>query len=133
MIRRLVPAFAAFTALAGCAYPETPPALPSATAPAGVTSAAIEMQRAPVTILISIDGFHPDYLKRGLTPNLSRLAEGGVTGPMRPSFPSKTFPNHWTIVTGVRPDRHGIAANMMEDPSRPGEVFTMAKPSSNSM
>lgn len=126
MIRRLVPAFAAFTALAGCAYPETPPALPSATAPAGVTSAAIEMQRAPVTILISIDGFHPDYLKRGLTPNLSRLAAGGVTGPMRPSFPSKTFPNHWTIVTGVRPDRHGIAANMMEDPSRPGEVFTMA-------
>ena len=72
--------------------PETPPALPSATAPAGVTSAAIEMQRAPVTILISIDGFHPDYLKRGLTPNLSRLAAGGVTGPMRPSFPSKTFP-----------------------------------------
>jgi predicted AlkP superfamily pyrophosphatase or phosphodiesterase len=86
----------------------------------------VEAERAPVTILVSIDGFRPDYLDRGLTPNLSRLAAQGVTGPMRPSFPSKTYPNHWTLVTGVRPDRHGITANMMEDPSRPGEVFTMA-------
>lgn len=78
------------------------------------------------TILISIDGFHPDYLARGVTPNLARLAATGATGPMRPSFPTKTFPNHWTLVTGMRPDRHGIVANRMEDPARPGEVFTMA-------
>ena len=45
---------------------------------------------------------------------------------MRPSFPSKTFPNHWTIVTGLRPDHHGIIANTMEDARRPGETFTMA-------
>src|SRR3546814_12505958 len=37
-----------------------------------------------------------------------------------------TFPNHWTLVTGEVPDRHGIVANRMEDPARPGEIFTMA-------
>ncbi|ONF97743.1 alkaline phosphatase family protein [Sphingomonas jeddahensis] len=125
MFRRLIPSLAALTALAGCAYPWTPPALPAATAPAPLASTPSEA-REPVTILVSIDGFRPDYLNRGITPNLSRLAAGGATGQMRPSFPSKTFPNHWTLVTGVRPDRHGITANMIEDPSRPGEVFTMA-------
>ncbi|QUT07315.1 alkaline phosphatase family protein [Sphingobium phenoxybenzoativorans] len=82
--------------------------------------------RPPVTILISIDGFRPDYLDRGVTPHLSRLAAEGVSASMRPSFPSKTFPNHWAIVTGRRPDHNGIVANSMEDASRPGETFTMA-------
>jgi predicted AlkP superfamily pyrophosphatase or phosphodiesterase len=82
--------------------------------------------RTPVTILISIDGFRADYLRRGNSPRLDALAAQGVSAAMRPSFPSKTFPNHWTIVTGVRPDRHGIVANRMEDPARPGEVFTQA-------
>ena len=122
MFRVLPIAIAAL--LAGCAYPSNPPALPPANVPAPAAT-AVEA-RAPVTILIAIDGFRPDYLDRGLTPNLSHLAVGGATGPMRPSFPSKTFPNHWTLVTGLRPDRHGITANVMEDPARPGEVFTMA-------
>lgn len=126
MFRRFLPTLAALSALAGCAYPANPPALPPANTPAPLASADAVAPRAPVTILISIDGFRPDYLDRGLTPVLSRLAADGVTGPMRPSFPSKTFPNHWTIVTGLRPDRHGITANSMEDPARPGEVFTMA-------
>ncbi|PAX09445.1 ectonucleotide pyrophosphatase/phosphodiesterase [Sphingomonas lenta] len=82
--------------------------------------------RAPITVLVSIDGFHLSYLDRGVTPNLSRLAAEGATGEMRPSFPSKTFPNHWTLVTGMVPDRHGIVANSFEDPARPGETFTMA-------
>ena len=64
--------------------------------------------------------------RRGVTPNLSKLAAEGASGPMRPSFPSKTFPNHWTIVTGLRPDRHGITANKMRDAARPDETFTMA-------
>ncbi|AQR73841.1 ectonucleotide pyrophosphatase/phosphodiesterase [Sphingomonas sp. LM7] len=89
------------------------------------TSAASVETRAPVTILISIDGFRPDYLDRGVTPVLSRLAAEGARGAMRPSFPSKTYPNHWTLVTGLRPDRHGLVANKMEDPARPGETFTM--------
>ncbi|HEX8302895.1 ectonucleotide pyrophosphatase/phosphodiesterase [Sphingomonas sp.] len=87
--------------------------------------AAVET-KAPVTILVSIDGFRPDYLERGVTPNLSGLAAKGLAAPMRPSFPSKTFPNHWTLVTGLRPDRHGITANKMEDPARPDETFTMS-------
>ncbi len=82
-------------------------------------------QRAPVTILISIDGFRPDYRDRGVTPNLDALAAGGISGAMRPSFPSVTFPNHYTLVTGLRPDRNGIVGNRMEDSRRPGEVFTM--------
>lgn len=81
--------------------------------------------RTPVTILISIDGFRADYLDRGVTPNLSALAASGVHAAMRPSFPSKTFPNHWTLVTGLRPDRTGIVANTMEDAARPKEVFKM--------
>jgi predicted AlkP superfamily pyrophosphatase or phosphodiesterase len=81
---------------------------------------------APVTILVSIDGFRPDYLDRGVTPNLNALAAGGVSASMRPSFPSVTFPNHWTLVTGKVPDHTGIVGNRMEDPARPGEAFTMA-------
>ncbi|HEX4846758.1 MAG TPA: ectonucleotide pyrophosphatase/phosphodiesterase, partial [Novosphingobium sp.] len=79
-----------------------------------------------VVILIAFDGFRPDYLDRGVTPNLSRLARQGITGPMRPAFPTKTFPNHWTLVTGLVPDRNGIVGNRFEDPARPGELFTMA-------
>jgi predicted AlkP superfamily pyrophosphatase or phosphodiesterase len=81
--------------------------------------------RPPVTILVSIDGFRADYLDRGVTPNLNALAKGGISAAMRPSFPSKTFPNHWTLVTGVRPDRNGIVSNNMEAVERPGEKFTM--------
>lgn len=79
-----------------------------------------------LVILVSFDGFHPSYLDRGVTPNLSRLARQGVTGQMRPSFPSKTFPNHWTLVTGLVPDHSGLVGNRFEDPRRPGVIFTMA-------
>jgi predicted AlkP superfamily pyrophosphatase or phosphodiesterase len=80
----------------------------------------------PLVILVSIDGFRPDYLDRGVTPVLSALAGGGVRGVMRPSFPSKTFPNHYTLVTGLRPDRHGVVDNNMEDPAIPGVTFRMS-------
>lgn len=113
------------TALAACTYPYSPPSLPSATAESAVATTSSEV-RAPVTILVSVDGFRPDYLDRGVTPRLLALARGGVSGSMIPSFPSKTFPNHWTLVTGLVPDRHGIVANTMEDARRPGETFTMA-------
>ncbi len=85
-------------------------------------------QSEPITILVSIDGFRPDYLDRGITPRLSELRETGVFAPMRPSFPSKTFPNHYTIVTGLRPDHHGITGNAMIDPARPGQMFSLGNP-----
>lgn len=80
--------------------------------------------RKPDTlILISIDGFRADYLNRGLTPALSALAAKGVRATsMRPSFPTLTFPNHYTLVTGLTPDHHGIVNNRMVDP-RSGHVF----------
>lgn len=81
--------------------------------------------REDITILISLDGFRPDYLDRGNTPALSRLAAEGVRGSMRPSFPSVTFPNHYTLVTGLHPGRNGMVNNRMEDPQRPGVVFTL--------
>lgn len=80
----------------------------------------------PVTILVSLDGFRPDYLDRGVTPVLSRLAREGARGAMRPSFPTKTFPNHYALVTGLRPDRNGIVDNTFEDPAIPGVTFRMS-------
>src|SRR5579863_7049182 len=70
---------------------------------------------APLTILVSIDGFRADYLQRGKTPTLVAMAGHGASAAMRPSFPSITFPNHYTLVTGLRPDRHGVVGNNMED------------------
>jgi len=85
----------------------------------------------PLTILISIDGFRPDYLDRGVTPTLSALAASGVRASMRPSFPSKTFPNHYALVTGLRPDRNGVVDNTMLDPKIPGVTFKMADKATN--
>jgi predicted AlkP superfamily pyrophosphatase or phosphodiesterase len=81
---------------------------------AGLVPAAA-LAKPPLLILISIDGFGFDYLGRGKTPVLAALAAAGVSGPMRPSYPSLTFPNHYTLVTGLRPDHHGIVDNTMED------------------
>ncbi|WP_427788667.1 ectonucleotide pyrophosphatase/phosphodiesterase [Brevundimonas diminuta] len=77
--------------------------------------APVETAQTPNVILISIDGFRADYLERGVTPVLSRLAAEGASGPMKPSFPSVTFPNHYTLVTGLHPDHHGIVGNNMVD------------------
>lgn len=86
---------------------------------AACTSLADPPAAAPAPVLlVSIDGFHPGYLRRGLTPTLSRLARDGVRARwMNPSYPSLTFPNHYTLVTGLRPDRHGIVHNVMRDPA----------------
>lgn len=88
-------------------------------------TASAPQAREAIVILISLDGFRPDYLDRGNTPALSRLAAEGVRGSMRPSFPSVTFPNHYTLVTGLHPGRNGMVNNRMEDPQRPGAVFTL--------
>ena len=72
---------------------------------------------------MSLDGFRWDYLDRGLTPNLSRLAREGVRAEaMVPVFPTKTFPNHYTIVTGRYPAKHGIAGNVFTAPDVGGRL-----------
>ena len=54
----------------------------------------------PVLIVLSMDGFRADYLLRNMTPNLKKLSDCGVHSPyMRAMFPTKTFPNHYTIAT----------------------------------
>ena len=68
-------------------------------------------------ILISMDGFRWDYFDKTDTPNFDLLISGGVKSKaLIPSFPSKTFPNHISIVTGRHPNKHGIIANRMYDP-----------------
>ncbi|MBP3191619.1 ectonucleotide pyrophosphatase/phosphodiesterase [Natronogracilivirga saccharolytica] len=68
-------------------------------------------------ILISIDGLHPDYLSRAHTPVLDSLASGGVIAEnLIPIFPTKTFPNHYSIATGRYSENTGIIANNMYDP-----------------
>jgi predicted AlkP superfamily pyrophosphatase or phosphodiesterase len=75
-------------------------------------------------LLISIDGLRPQERWFANTPNLDRLAQEGVHGAMQPVFPSYTFPNHYSLVTGLSPARHGIVANRMIDP-RIDATFTL--------
>jgi predicted AlkP superfamily pyrophosphatase or phosphodiesterase len=68
-------------------------------------------------VLISLDGFRADYLDRPAAVRLRALAARGVRAErLVPAFPSKTFPNHYTIVTGLYPGEHGIVANVVRDP-----------------
>lgn len=72
---------------------------------------------SPYLILISFDGFRWDYGDRGLTPNLQKLADTGVRAlTLKPVYPSKTFPNHYSIVTGMYAENHGLIANNFDDP-----------------
>jgi predicted AlkP superfamily pyrophosphatase or phosphodiesterase len=68
-------------------------------------------------ILVSIDGYRADYLDRGHSAALAALASDGVRAKgMRPVYPSLTYPNHYTLVTGLYPDQHGMVNNTMHDP-----------------
>jgi predicted AlkP superfamily pyrophosphatase or phosphodiesterase len=79
------------------------------------------------TLLIGIDGFRGDYLDRGISPALSQLArQGAFSQELMPVYPSVTFPNHVSIVTGQYPGNHGIVNNVMKDPQLPGETFRLA-------
>jgi predicted AlkP superfamily pyrophosphatase or phosphodiesterase len=83
--------------------------------------------RAPILILVSFDGWRWDYLDRFNVPHLKALAARGVRSQaLIPSFPTLTFPNHYTIVTGLLPDHHGIVSNSMIDRTIGPEKFTMS-------
>ena len=81
----------------------------------------------PTVILVSIDGFHPAYLDKYSAPTLSMLARQGVRARwMTPVYPSLTFPNHYSIATGLYPDNHGIVGNIFYDPEFK-QTFSLSK------
>ena len=74
-------------------------------------------QSQPYVILISFDGYRWDYVNRDITPNINSLMDDGVkASSFKPVFPTKTFPNHISIVTGLYPENHGIIFNKFHDP-----------------
>uniref|UniRef100_A0A9J7WZM5 SMB domain-containing protein n=1 Tax=Cyprinus carpio carpio TaxID=630221 RepID=A0A9J7WZM5_CYPCA len=73
----------------------------------------------PPVIMLSVDGFRASYMKRGsmVIPNIEKLRSCGTHAPyMRPVYPTKTYPNLYTITTGLYPESHGIVGNSMHDP-----------------
>lgn len=82
-----------------------------------------------IVIMVGVDGFRWDYLQKFHPPVLSRLAAQGVTAErMTPSFPTLTFPNFYTLATGLRPENHGIIGNNMFDPEFNAK-FSLGSPS----
>jgi alkaline phosphatase D len=94
------------------------PALPVIHVDHGPNSAAAQNQH--YVVLVSLDGFRWDYAARDGAKNLLALGKQGVWAPqgMLPSYPSLTFPNHFTIVTGLYPEHHGLVANGFYDETR---------------
>lgn len=75
--------------------------------------------KAPYVVMLSIDGYRYDYTELHQAQNLSALAAAGVSAKsLKPIYPSRTFPNHYSIVTGMYADRHGIVSNNFYDPQR---------------
>jgi len=96
-IHRYLPLLAAALALASAAAPRAP--------------------HRPSLVIVSLDGFRADYLGSVATPGLDRVAAAGVkAGSLIPPFPAKTFPSHYTLVTGLHPAHHGIVSNNIYDP-----------------
>ncbi|MBE4947243.1 alkaline phosphatase family protein [Chryseobacterium culicis] len=78
-----------------------------------------EAQSKPYVIMISTDGFRYDYARKYNAENLLKLANGGVKAEaMIPSYPSITFPNHWSLITGLYPSHHGLIDNFFYDYKR---------------
>ncbi len=74
-------------------------------------------EEKPYVVMLSLDGFRWDYADKAPTPNLDRIAKMGVKAEsLKPCFPSKTFPNHYSMATGLYPDHHGIVLNSFYDP-----------------
>ncbi len=103
------------------------PALPLTHVDNGPNSAWAQSQH--YVVLVSLDGFRWDYAKRDNATHLLALGKRGVWAPegMLPSYPSLTFPNHFTIVTGLYPEHHGLVANSFLDPAR-GARYSMYDP-----
>ncbi len=111
---RLLPLF--FLALVCAVHAQ--PATPVVTVDNGPNAAA--QQAKHYVVLVSLDGFRYDYAKKYGARHLLAIAAHGASAPegMIPSYPSLTFPNHYTLVTGLYPEHHGIVGNQFYDPQR---------------
>lgn len=90
-----------------------------------------QTQKDAYVVLVSMDGFRWDYAKHFKLQNLAQIAKEGVHAKsMRPSYPSKTFPNHYAIVTGLYPDHHGIINNVFYDAAL-NESFSLSSKAKN--
>lgn len=99
------------------APPEPPPEAPPPEQPAAPPGPEPE-DTARYLIMISFDGMRYDFLDRVHTPGFDRVAAAGVrAAALIPSYPSKTFPNHYTLATGLYPANHGIVDNAFYDPA----------------
>ncbi len=79
-------------------------------------------------VMVSFDGFRWDYPELYELPNFDRMASEGVkTEYLIPSFPTKTFPNHYTLATGLYPDHHGIINNSFYAPDL-GGIYRIGDP-----
>lgn len=94
--------------------------------PGGSARQPAPASNGQVLVLVSLDGFRWDYIDRPAAVNLRAIAKAGVHArTMEPVFPTKTFPNHYSLVTGLYPEHHGIVSNTMED-SAIGHRFTIS-------
>ncbi len=93
----------------------------------------VAQQAKHYVVLISLDGFRYDYPRRYGAPHLLGLGTKGASAPegMLPAYPSLTFPNHISIVTGLYPEHHGIVGNIFWDPMRE-ESYVYSQSKSNS-
>ena len=99
-------AFSMALVLAGCA----------GRSPSSAPTTEIDARASRVVLLVSIDGLPASMLGSGALPTLDRVAAEGVRAEwMNASYPTLTFPNHYTLVTGLRPDHHGVVHNNMID------------------
>ena len=91
-------------------------------------------RKAHYVVMVSLDGFRWDYAAKWGAPHLQEMAADGASTPdgMLPSYPSLTFPNHYTIVTGLYPEHHGIVDNIFLDPARGYEQYYYKEPAKNS-
>ena len=122
MIRHFFPAAFLFFFYCSFSQPDTIQRI------VGGRTNSIEQQQKPYVILISIDGFRHDYAEMHGAKNLLGLAHSGVRAEaMIPSYPSLTFPNHYTIATGLYPSHHGLASNYFYSPRRQ-QFYAMKKP-----
>jgi len=80
------------------------------------SSTQVTEHKQPYVVMLSVDGFRWDYAEKANTPNLDYIKTNGVMAKsLKPAFPTKTFPNHYSMATGLYPDHHGIVLNSFYD------------------